>query len=128
MNMNINIINQNSQGINNNICYIDSLLEHECNIMFACEHWLKPPELYEVQSTSGKQGMWSNLKSSIPADAVLQGHPYGGTGFICKTIQHCNVHDVPQEDGKISVVEALNNNPVVITLIDVYLPYFPIIQ
>ena len=34
------------------------------------------------------------------------------------------VHDVPQEDGKISVVEVLNNNPVVITLIGVYLPYF----
>ena len=76
------------------------------NIMFVCEHWLKSPELYEVQSTFGKQGKWSNLKSSIPADAVLQGRPYGGTGFICKTIQHCNVHDVPQEDGKIYVVIA----------------------
>ena len=96
VNMNINIINQNCQGIKSNICYINSLLEHECNIMFVCEHWLKPSELYEVQSTFSKQGMWSNLKSSIPADAVLQGRPYGGTGFICKTIQHCTFHDVPR--------------------------------
>ena len=93
------------------------MLEHECNIMFVCEHWLKPSELYEVQSTFSKQGMWSNLKSSTPADAVLQGRPYGGTGFICKTIQHCTFHDVPQEDGRISVIEVLNNNRVVITLI-----------
>ena len=100
------------------------MLEHECNIMFVCEHWLKPSELYEVQSTLSKEGMWSNLKSSIPADAVLQCRPYGGTGFICKTIQHCTFHDVPQEDGRISVIEVLNNNREVITLIGVYLPYF----
>ena len=124
VNMNINIINQNCQGIKSNICYINSLLEHECNIMFVCEHWLKPSELYDVQSTFSRQGMWSNLKSSIPAEAVLQGRPYGGTGFICKTIQHCTFHDVPQEDGRISVIEVLNNNRVVITLIGVYLPYF----
>ena len=37
VNMNINIINQNCQGIKSNICYINSLPEHECNIMFVCE-------------------------------------------------------------------------------------------
>ena len=68
--------------------------------------------------------MWSNLKSRIPADTVLQGRPYGGTGFICKPVQHCTFHNVPQEDGRISVIEVLNNNRVVITLISVYLPYF----
>ena len=92
--------------------------------MFVCEHWFIPSELCEVQSTFSKQGMWSNLKSSMPADAVLQGRPNIGTGFICKTIQHCTFHDVPQEDGRISVIEVLNNNRVVITLIVVYLPYF----
>ena len=68
--------------------------------------------------------MWSNLKSSIPADAVLQGRPYGGTGFICKPVQNCTFHGVPREDDRISVIEILNNNRVVITLISVYLPYF----
>ena len=61
---------------------------------------------------------------AIPADTVLQGRPYGGTGFICKPVQHCTFHNVPQEDDRISVIEVLNNNPVVITLIGVYLPYF----
>ena len=71
MNMNINSINQNYQGIKSNICYIDSLLKHECDIIFVCRHWLKPSELYEVQYTFSKQGMWSNLKSSISADTIL---------------------------------------------------------
>ena len=124
MKMTINIINQNCQGIKSNICYVDSLLTHECNIMFVCEHWLKPSELYEVKSTFSKQGMWSNLKSSIPANTILQGRPYGGTGFICKPVQHCTYHDIPQEDDRISVIEVRNNNRVVITLIGVYLPYF----
>ena len=66
----------------------------------------------------------SNLKSIISADAVLQGRPYGGTGFICKPVHHCTFHDVPQEDGRISVIDVQNNNRVVITLIGVYLPYF----
>ena len=114
--MNVNIY-QNCQGIKSNLSYINSLLEHECHIMFVCEHWLKPSELYEVKSTFSRQGMWSNLKSSIPADAVLQGRPYGGTGFICKPVQHCTFHNVPQEDDRISVIEVLNNNCVVITLI-----------
>ena len=124
MKMTINIINQNCQGIKSNICYVDSLLTHECNIMFVCEHWLKPSELYEVKSTFSKQGMWSNLKSSIPANTILQGRPYGGTGFICKPVQHCTYHDIPQDDYRISVIEVRNNNRVVITLIGVYLPYF----
>ena len=96
MNMNINLINQNCQGIKSNICYIDSLLEHECDIMFVSEHWLKPSELYEVKSTFSRQCMWCNIKSRILADAVLQGRPYGGTGFICKPVQHCTYHDIPQ--------------------------------
>ena len=79
---------------------------------------------YEVKSAFSKQGMWSNLKSSIPADTILQGRPYGGTGFICKPVQHCTYHDIPQEDDRISVIEVRNNNRVVITLIGVYLPYF----
>ena len=45
MNMNVNIINQNYQGIKRNLSYSNSLLEHECHIMFVCEHWLKPSEL-----------------------------------------------------------------------------------
>ena len=57
MKMTINIINPNCQGIKSNICYVDSLLTHECNIMFVCEHWLKPSELYKVKSTFNKQGM-----------------------------------------------------------------------
>ena len=45
MNMNVNIINQNYQGIKRNLSYSNSLLEHEYNIMFVCEHWLKPSEM-----------------------------------------------------------------------------------
>ena len=78
----------------------------------------------EEESTFSRQGKWSNLMSSIPADTVVQGRPYGGTGFICKPVQHCTFHNVPQEDDRISVIEIRNNNRVVITLIGVYLPDF----
>ena len=63
------------------------------------------------------------MKSSIPADTILQGRPYGGTGF-CKPVQHSTYHDIQQEDDRMSVVEVRNNNRVVLTLIDGYLPYF----
>ena len=84
----------------------------------------KPSELYEVKSTFNSKGMWSNMKSSIPADTILQGRPYGGTGFICKPVLHCTFHDISQEHDRISVIEVRNNNRVVIILIGVYLPYF----
>ena len=38
----LNIVGFNCRWINSNLNYIDFLLNFECNILFICEHWLKP--------------------------------------------------------------------------------------
>ena len=50
--------------------------------MFVREHWLKPCDLYQMNSHFREQNYWCNLKSSVPADEVLAGRPYGGVGVV----------------------------------------------
>ena len=119
----LNIVGFNCQGIKSNLNYIDFLLNLECNILFTCEHWLKPSELYEAQSSFREQQLWCNLKSSIPADEILAGRPYGGVGFVCKQIPSFTLKDVPNQSDRISVLEVTQNGHTVLTVIGAYLPY-----
>ena len=46
----INIISLNCKGIKGNLDYVEHLLQNECDLMFVCEHWLKPCDLYQMNS------------------------------------------------------------------------------
>ena len=71
----INIISLNCKGIKGNLDYVEHLLQNECDLMFVCEHWLKPCDLYQMNSHFREQSYWCNLKSSVPADKYwLDGH------------------------------------------------------
>ena len=89
-NISVNVANFNCQGIINNIHYVDTLLKYDCDIMFVCETWLKPCELSTFRSDLQGMQRWCNLKSSTPADTVLEGRPFGGVGFICSRIPNCH--------------------------------------
>ena len=97
----INAISFNCKGINSNFNYVLQLLQNECDIMFVCEHWLKPSELYEANNTFRERGFWCNLKSSVPADEVLIGRPFGGVGFVCGKIQNSTIIEISQEGNRI---------------------------
>ena len=45
------ILSINCQGIKSNFNYINYLLNNECDLMFVCEHWLKPCALVEMNTT-----------------------------------------------------------------------------
>ena len=47
----IDILSINCQGIKSNFNYINYLLNNECDLMFVCEHWLKPCDLVEMNTT-----------------------------------------------------------------------------
>ena len=71
----LDILSINCQGIKSNLNYIKYLLNNECDIMFVCEHWLKPCDLVEMNSIFRNDNLWCNLKSSIPADQLgMSGH------------------------------------------------------
>ena len=61
------------------------------SVLFLCEHWLKPSELYETNNMFREQDLWCNLKSSVPADEILIGRPFGGVGFVCRKLKHCTI-------------------------------------
>ena len=71
-----------------------------------------------------EQSYWCNLKSSVPADEVLAGQPYGGVGFVCRKREHCTIKDVPHDDNKISVIQIINNKNVLVTIVGVYFPFY----
>ena len=120
----INIISLNCKGIKGNLDYVEHLLQNECDLMFVCEHWLKPCDLYQMNSHFREQSYWCNLKSSVPADEVLAGRPYGGVGFVCRKREHCTIKNVPHDDNRISVIQIINNKHVLVTIVGVYLPFF----
>ena len=95
-NISVNVANFNCQGIINNIHYVDTLLKYGCDCMFVCETWVKPCELSTIQSDLQEMQRWCNLKSSISADTVLEGRPFGRVRFICSRISnsHCGDNSV----------------------------------
>lgn len=117
------IITLNCQGLTGNLAYVDYLVNTQCDIMFLNEHWLKPSELHTINEVYKNNNLWSNLKSSIPADIVLEGRPFGGVGFICRSIPGCSIKDVPCLNERVSVIQLVNNGKVTLTIIGVYMPH-----
>ena len=71
------IVSLNSQGLKNNLVYVQKLIEtHE--VTFVCEHWLSNAECSVI-----KDGLPAhhNLHFS-PAEKQPRGRPYGGNCFI----------------------------------------------
>ena len=118
------ILSINCQGIKSNFNYINYLLNNECDLMFVCEHWLKPCDLVEMNTTFRNNNFWCNLKSSILADQLLVGRPYGGVGFICRKPLNCNIKEIPQDDDRISVIQIVNHGQITLTIVGIYLPFF----
>ena len=62
------------------------------DMLFLSETWLKPCELCTVSNDMGMAGFWSNFKSSIDPETILEGCSYGGVGIICKKSVRVNIY------------------------------------
>ncbi len=122
---NINILSLNCQGLKGNIDYIDNmLLTNSCDIIFLCEHWLRPSDMYTIKTAYRERCMWSNLKSAmLPTEGSQAGRPYGGVGFVSRKLSNITYRDVPQDDARLSVIELHINGVLSLTVIGAYMPY-----
>ena len=80
--------------------------------------------MYEANNSFRTDQCWCNLKSSMSADEVVTGRPYGGVEFICKAPSNYLIKDVPQVDNRIAVIQILNNATNILTVVGVYLPFY----
>ena len=83
----LNILSLNCQGINKNLQYIENMLNNQGNIIYMCEQWLRPCDMFTVRCTYRQHSKWTNLKSGMDDDdGNGTGRPYGGVGFITRKL------------------------------------------
>ena len=99
------------------------MIHDDCDIVFVCEHWLKPCDIPTVQMSYQSNNMWTNIKSGMQMNDTYIGRPYGGVGFIARKMANITVRDLMQDDDRISVIELRYNSMICLTVIGVYMPY-----
>jgi len=101
--------------------YANDLL-HENEILFLCEHWLRPNEVSHMKNNDFKS-LWTNLKSSIDPTEILIGRPYGGCGFVCNNIPGVSYRPIQCASDRLCGVEVTLNDGPTLSLFGVYLPH-----
>jgi exonuclease III len=99
-------------------------MTREYDIMFLCEHWLRPDELPYVRSIYTDEDRWSYLKSSVDPEAVNCGRPHGGVGFICQKSNDYNFRIKDTKSDRLCVLQLVNDSNVLLTIIGVYMPFY----
>ena len=89
----LNFISLNCRGIKGNFEYINNMIHDHCDIVFVCEHWLKPCDISTVQMSYQSNNMWTNIKSGMQMNDTYIGRPYGGVGFIARKMANNTVRD-----------------------------------
>ena len=106
-------------GLKSSIAYVKEL-SSRYNFNFICEHWLKPSDIQSVKECLGNK--WSYFKSSMKADEVVLGRPFGGVGFVCELTPELSYNIVNCDSDRIAAIKVKKNNVVLLTLIGAYLP------
>ena len=94
------------------------------DMLFLSETWLKPCELCTVSNDMVKTGFWSNFKSSIDPETILEGCPYGGVGIICKKVSGLTYIPLKTENDRILFFQIRSRERILVTIIGVYMPHF----
>lgn len=120
--LSVNIATFNCHGLKSSLSFVQSLLETN-DILYVCEHWLRPGELNIISQTH-LSSFWTNLKSSMdPTEVPAGGRPYGGCGFICKRVRGLVFRPIPCTSDRISGVEVLSQQQTILSVFGVYMPY-----
>lgn len=120
---NVNVFSFNCHGFkSSHDMILQQLKLHD--IVFICEHWLKPGEVSLIESELISQKYWCYLKSSIDPECVLQGRPFGGVGFICNRKADISYKPIKCENDRISGMQLINGGTVILNIFGIYLPYY----
>ena len=96
----------------------------DVDCMFLCETWLRPNELHTITSDMNKMNYWCDMKSSIDPEVVLEEHPYGGVGMICKKIPYVCYISLSTDNDRISAMQIVINEKIYLTVIEVYMSHY----
>ena len=129
--MPIDIFTHNVNGFERNKDYVRDLCSSFSNVVYGLqEHWLRPPTkkfpgvnvLKTVHSDLDGWGT-SAMKSSM-GSRILNGRPFGGTGFIwSKCVASVIKPKIEYLHERITVIE-ISSSVGSILIINCYLPYF----
>ena len=86
------------------------MIHDDCDIVFVCEHWLKPCDIPTIQLSYQSNNMSTNIKSGMQMNNTYIGRPYEGVGFIARKMANITVLDLMQDDDRISVIELRYNS------------------
>ena len=81
----VKIVSYNTYGLKSSYGLIDEFLGDDVDIVFICEHWLKPSDIFIVKEKYNECA-FTYLKSSMDVESTSGGRPYGGVGWLCKRV------------------------------------------
>ena len=127
-NKQISIVNFNCFGNKNSSALVEKL-STDYDIVFLCEHWLRPDELPCVKSLYTSKDNWSYFnwsyfKSSVDPEATSCGRPHGGVGFIGKTSSDYTYRIKHVTSDRLCAIQIVNDSNVLLTVIGVYMPFY----
>ena len=96
----------------------------ENDIVFVCEHWLKVYEVSQMELHLKDAGFWSHFKSSMDPEVIINGRPYGGVAFICRTHDNISYREIEVDNDRICIIQVLYHFKPILTVIGVYMPYY----
>ncbi len=68
----------NAYGIKSSYDLVDQVLNVDIDIVFICEHWLKPSDLHIFKDKYCGMNCWTYFKSSVNPEVTTGGRPHGG--------------------------------------------------
>ena len=106
-NKKINILSYNAYRLKSSID--NELCAKDCDIVFICEHWLKPCDISNVCSKYKSQRCWTYFKSSDDPESVLVGRPHGGVGWICKRLHDISYKVMEIDNNRICGIQVISD-------------------
>ena len=96
--MDIKITSLNCYGFKSSYDFIDNNILKDTQIMFLCETWIRPSEIGMFTERYTRHDMNCHFTSSIDAEKLLKGRPFGGIGFIYKKMKDVSYKTIVHSD------------------------------
>jgi exonuclease III len=113
----------NCNGFKGSQGYVQDLISGH-DVTFLSEHWLRQSEIPVIQSDLNNDNYWSVFKSSMDHEIILQGRPYGGTGFVCKRKQSVFYQNIECNSDRICMIQVCDSDGVRLNVIGIYMPFW----
>ncbi len=123
--LSLNVVGFNVHGLNSSYHTVEDLIDnHDADVVFVCEHWLRNAELNTFSRQFHTKSYWSRFKSSMSDETENIGRPYGGLGWVCKRLPGVTYNVIETDSDRISVLQVLHNKVTLVNVIGVYMPFY----